>query len=98
MAVAIASHCAFASPVTHQTALIVDGPGGYRFTDLGRVGVPLNAVCAVIAIALIPVFWPFQSCLHPVYSAQLWRQHRPRPKSPGGAKYPRHRTRASRHY
>jgi di/tricarboxylate transporter len=59
MAVAIAGCCAFASPVTYQTHLIVYGPGGYRFTDFVRVGVPLNAVCAVIAISLIPVFWPF---------------------------------------
>jgi di/tricarboxylate transporter len=59
MAVAIAGCCAFASPVTYQTHLIVYGPGGYRFTDFVRVGVPLNAVCAVIAIALIPIFWPF---------------------------------------
>ncbi len=59
MAVAIAGCCAFASPVTYQTHLIVYGPGGYRFTDFMRVGIPLNAICAVIAISLIPVFWPF---------------------------------------
>jgi di/tricarboxylate transporter len=59
MAVAIAGCCAFASPVTYQTHLIVYGPGGYRFTDFVRVGLPLNAICAAIAIALIPVFWPF---------------------------------------
>ena len=58
MAVAIAGCCAFASPVTYQTHLIVYGPGGYRFTDFVRVGLPLDAVCAVIAIALIPLFWP----------------------------------------
>ncbi len=59
MAVAIAGCCAFASPVTYQTHLIVYGPGGYRFTDFVRVGLPLNAICAGIAITLIPVFWPF---------------------------------------
>jgi di/tricarboxylate transporter len=59
MAVAIAGACAFASPVTYQTHLIVYGPGGYRFTDFVRVGLPLNAICAGIAIALIPIFWPF---------------------------------------
>jgi di/tricarboxylate transporter len=58
MAIAIAGCCAFASPVTYQTHLIVYGPGGYRFTDFVRVGLPLNAICAVIAIALIPRFWP----------------------------------------
>jgi di/tricarboxylate transporter len=59
MAVAIAGCCAFASPVTYQTHLIVYGPGGYRFTDFVRVGLPLNAICAVIAITLIPIVWPF---------------------------------------
>lgn len=58
MAIAIAGCCAFASPVTYQTHLIVFGPGGYRFTDFVRVGLPLNLVCAVIALSLIPVFWP----------------------------------------
>jgi len=59
MAVAIAGCCAFASPVTYQTHLIVYGPGGYRFTDFVRVGLPLNAVCAVIAVVMIPFIWPF---------------------------------------
>jgi di/tricarboxylate transporter len=59
MAVAVAGCCAFASPVTYQTHLIVYGPGGYRFTDFVRVGLPLNAVCAVIAIVMIPFIWPF---------------------------------------
>ena len=58
MAVAIAGCCAFASPVTYQTHLIVYGPGGYRFTDFVRVGLPLDLVCAAIAIALVPVVWP----------------------------------------
>jgi len=59
MAVAIAGCCAFASPVAYQTHLIVYGPGGYRFTDFVRVGLPLDALCAATAIALIPIFWPF---------------------------------------
>jgi di/tricarboxylate transporter len=58
MAVAIAGACAFASPVTYQTHLIVYGPGGYRFTDFVRVGLPLNVICAGIAILLIPIVWP----------------------------------------
>jgi di/tricarboxylate transporter len=59
MAVAIASGCAFASPVTYQTHLIVYGPGGYRFGDFIRVGIWLDALTAAIAIALIPLVWPF---------------------------------------
>ena len=58
MAVAIAGCCAFASPVTYQTHLIVYGPGGYRFSDFLRTGIPLDAICAAVAIALIPLIWP----------------------------------------
>lgn len=59
MAVAAASCCAFASPVTYQTHLIVYGPGGYRFTDFVRVGLPLDILCGVVAVLLIPWIWPF---------------------------------------
>ncbi len=58
-AVALAANCAFASPVTYQTHLLVYGPGGYRFTDFVRVGFPLNIICGIIAIALIPMAFPF---------------------------------------
>jgi di/tricarboxylate transporter len=59
MAVAVASCCAFASPVTYQTHLIVYGPGGYRFTDFVKVGLPLDLLIGAVAIALIPLIWPF---------------------------------------
>ena len=59
MAVAVAGCCSFASPVTYQTHLIVYGPGGYRFGDFVKVGLPLNLLCALVAIALIPIVWPF---------------------------------------
>jgi len=58
MAVAMAGCHAFASPVTYQTHLIVYGPGGYKFTDFVRIGLPLDFVCAVPAIFLIPLIWP----------------------------------------
>ena len=60
MAVAVASCCAFASPVTYQTHLIVYGPGGYRFTDFVKVGLPLDLLTGAVAIAVIPSIWPFQ--------------------------------------
>jgi di/tricarboxylate transporter len=59
MAVIFGGCCAFASPVTYQTHLIVYGPGGYRFTDFAKVGLPLDLVCAVVALTLIPILWPF---------------------------------------
>jgi di/tricarboxylate transporter len=37
----------------------VYGPGGYRFTDFVKIGLPLNLVTAAVAIALIPIIWPF---------------------------------------
>ena len=59
MAVAVAASCGFASPLGYQTHLIVYGPGGYRFTDFTRVGLPLDLLCGAVAIPLIPLIWPF---------------------------------------
>ncbi len=59
MAVILGGCCAFASPVTYQTHLIVYGPGGYRFADFVKVGLPLDAICAVVALTMIPRVWPF---------------------------------------
>ncbi|MEN8180932.1 MAG: SLC13 family permease [Myxococcota bacterium] len=59
MAIALGANCAFASPVTYQTHLIVYGPGGYRFTDFVRVGLPLDIVCGIVALAVLPRAFPF---------------------------------------
>ena len=59
MAVALAASCAFANPTTYQTHLIVYGPGGYRFNDFVRVGLPLNLICAAVVLTLVPRVWPF---------------------------------------
>ena len=58
MAIAMAANCAFANPVTYQTHLIVYGPGGYRFNDFVRVGLPLDFICAAVALTVIPWVWP----------------------------------------
>jgi len=58
MATAVASCCAFASPVAYQTHLIVYGPGGYRFTDFVRVGLPMDLLCGAVAVSVIPWIWP----------------------------------------
>ena len=58
VAVMIAASCAFATPIGYQTNTLVYGPGGYRFTDFLRVGIPLNLTVGVLASALIPLFWP----------------------------------------
>ena len=49
----------FASPVGYQTHMMVFGPGGYRFTDFVRVGIPLNLLMGITAVILIPLIWPF---------------------------------------
>jgi di/tricarboxylate transporter len=59
MAVTLAASYAFASPIGYQTHMMVFGPGGYRFTDFVRVGVPLNLLMMITAVVLIPWIWPF---------------------------------------
>jgi len=53
-----ASAC-FASPVGYQTNLLVYGPGGYRFSDFLKMGIPLNVLVVVLATVLIPMVWSF---------------------------------------
>ncbi|EIM63835.1 SLC13 family permease [Desulfobacter postgatei] len=53
-----ASAC-YASPIGYQTNLLVYGPGGYRFSDFLKLGLPLNVIVIVISSVFIPVFWPF---------------------------------------
>jgi di/tricarboxylate transporter len=59
VAVMFSASVAFATPVGYQTNMMVYGPGGYRFSDFMRVGIPLNILTGLLASALIPVFWPF---------------------------------------
>ncbi|MGL4611012.1 MAG: SLC13 family permease [Trueperaceae bacterium] len=59
IAMMIAASCAFATPIGYQTNLMVYGPGGYRFSDFTRLGLPLNFICMIISLSLIPIFWPF---------------------------------------
>ena len=56
--ITIAASAAFAMPMGYQTHLMIYGPGGYKFTDFQRVGIPLNLICWITACTLIPLIWP----------------------------------------
>jgi di/tricarboxylate transporter len=58
MAVAIGAGCDFLTPIGHQCNTLVMGPGGYRFGDYWRLGLPLSVMVAVLGTFLISIFWP----------------------------------------
>ena len=57
MAVAVGASAAFLTPIGHQSNLLVMGPGGYRFGDYWRLGLPLEALITVVAVPLILLVW-----------------------------------------
>jgi di/tricarboxylate transporter len=59
MTVAVAASAAFLSPVAHPANLLVMGPGGYRFSDYIKMGLPLTLVVLVVVMLVLPIFWPF---------------------------------------
>ena len=58
MAVAIGASCAFLTPIGHQNNTLILGPGGFRFGDYWRLGLPLEILVAVVAIPLLLIIWP----------------------------------------
>ena len=59
VAVCFGASACFATPIGYQTNLLVFGPGGYRFADYLKLGLPLNLIVLGISTLLIPYFWPF---------------------------------------
>jgi di/tricarboxylate transporter len=58
MAVAVGAACDFLTPIGHQCNTLVMGPGGYRFGDYWRLGLPLSAIVLVLGTVLITAIWP----------------------------------------
>ncbi|MGE3180263.1 MAG: SLC13 family permease [Phycisphaerae bacterium] len=58
-AITYAASASFLTPFGYQTNMMVYGPGGYRFTDFVRVGLPLSIFVGIVCVLLIPVVWPF---------------------------------------
>ena len=61
MAIAMAASASFTSPISHPANILVMGPGGYRFVDYLKLGIPLALVVFLAVFAVLPIFWP----LHP---------------------------------
>ena len=58
MAVAIGASCAFLTPIGHQNNTLILGPGGFRFGDYWRLGVPVELVLIAVAVPLLLIVWP----------------------------------------
>jgi di/tricarboxylate transporter len=59
MAVAVGASCAFLTPIGHQCNALILGPGGYKFSDYWRMGLPLEILIVIVGTPLIIFFWPF---------------------------------------
>ena len=55
----IAASASFATPIGYQTNTYVYGVGGYKFSDFTRVGLPLNLICFIITVSIVPIVWKF---------------------------------------
>ncbi|MCP4000660.1 MAG: SLC13 family permease [Gammaproteobacteria bacterium] len=58
MAIAMAASASFTSPISHPANILVMGPGGYKFSDYIKLGVPLTLIVFVTVMFLLPIFWP----------------------------------------
>lgn len=59
MAIIMGASASFSTPIGYQTNLMIYGPGGYRYTDYVKIGLPLNLIVGFLVISLIPLIWGF---------------------------------------
>ena len=59
IATCIAGSASFATPIGYQTNTYVYGVGGYKFGDFAKVGLPLNLICFVVTLIVVPIVWEF---------------------------------------
>ena len=59
MGIAMAASSSFTSPISHPANVLVMGPGGYRFVDYLKVGIPLTLLILAILMGVLPILWPF---------------------------------------
>jgi di/tricarboxylate transporter len=59
-AIMMGASASFATPIGYQCNMMVYGPGGYRFSDFLRIGIPMNLIAWVVMTILIPIIWPFK--------------------------------------
>ena len=59
MGVALATSMAFVTPLGHPVNILMMGPGGYRFKDFFKVGLPLTVLLIIVVMVTLPIFWPF---------------------------------------
>ena len=58
MGIAMAASSSFTSPISHPANVLVMGPGGYRFLDYVKVGLPLTILVLIVLMVVLPIFWP----------------------------------------
>ena len=59
-AVAVGAACDFLTPIGHQCNTLVMGPGGYKFSDYPRLGLPLSIVIVIVSIPALMLVWPLR--------------------------------------